>query len=537
MLRATFVALLATSFWYLPTEARRSANELIPTSLPTTSANPFDGTSPQDARFALAAANTTMLASYTFDSGIVCNTQGWTTVDATAVGTVFWHVDDFVGVNVNIGDNYAPLAGARSLWCGARASATGDMCNYLLLPGYGNNWNQVWQTKACIPVSGNLDVSFLLEVDSEPNYDALFLESTADCDPPFHHSGWTHLDGGISEWSGVQTISHAATYMVGPGPVRVRLRFHAGGGFSDQDGNYDSHAGPVVIDNLAVEGLALETFEDEAVGATSSNDWEGVSDPGYGQHMALFPGNTLLQQDACAKNLSCVWAAISGSTSNFACGGFPQQTTVPYGNEFGGYLSNEIWSPLIPLTGSGGRVDLQFTVYRDLPFPQLVFYVWDVRSIVDGCPSPWRSRGFVNYGAQKDWFVHTESVGEFLDLANASHIQVRIGVLDQCGVWCSFPWPGNCHSHAPLIDNVRVYRVDIRRTDLEHARHRHVPRHIPHRRNRYGYGTCGRGAVDYIEHEPNHSPGGLGARHRSRSDHGGGWHQPERSCYRHSRRR
>ncbi len=407
----------------------------------------------------MAAANTTLLASYSFDSGLLCNTQGWTTVDRTTTTTVFWHVDDFAGANDHPSDNYAPLVGARSLWCGARASLVDETCTYLLLPGYGNNWNQAWQTKQCIPVAGDLDVSFLMELDTEQNYDGVRLEYTVDCNASF--SDWTLIDGGIGEWDGIQTLSHSASYVVGSGPVRVRLRFFSDGGFSDQDGNYDSHGGPVVIDNLAVEGLAMETFEDESVGATASNEWESVVNPGYGNYLALFPGVTLVQESVCAKNLSCVWAAISGSTETYACGGFPQQAAVPKGNDDGLYINNEIWSPWIPISGAGSRADLSFDVYRDLPIPQLVFYTWGVRAKVNGCATTWRSRGLVYFGTEKDWVRAVFPFGDLVDWPGATHIQVALGVFDRCGTSCGPFGSGLCHSHAPLFDNVRVYRADI----------------------------------------------------------------------------
>ncbi len=459
MLRAILISIFTAGLAYAEADARRSSSEVLPTSGSQHSSLPFDGVTLSDGRFAMAAANTTLLASYSFNFGASCNTQGWTAVDMTTITTVFWHVDDFAGANVHPSDNYSALAGSRSLWCGLRANAGAETCGYALLPGYGNNWNQAWQTKQCIPVTGLLDVSFLLELDTEDGYDTLYLESNSACDPSFFLR--TELDGGVGNWDGIQTISHSASYAVGAGPVLVRLRFASDGGFSDEDGIYDSHGGPVVIDNLAVEGLAMETFEDESVGATTSNDWEAVISPGYGQHFALFPGTSLVQQDACAKDLSCVWAAISGSTVTYACGGFPQQLAVPYGNDRGQYIHNEIWSPLIALSGNGGRVTLRFSVYRDLALPQDVFYLWSVRSLVAGCFTPWQDRGFVYFGAQKDWFEHTESVGDLLELANASHIQVSVGIIDMCGSWCGPFVPGDCHSHAPLLDNVRVYRVDI----------------------------------------------------------------------------
>ena len=402
-----------------------------------------------------------MLAYFSFDVGATCSTQGWTVVDGTAQIANFWHVDDFAGVNVNPSDSYAPLAGSKSLWCGVRAASTGLGCGYLLLPGYGNNWNQTWQTKACIPVSGNLDVSFLMKVDSEPAYDATFLECTPNCVDPKPLSEWTKLAGGTGVWDGVRNVTHSASYTVAGSSVRVRLRFASDGGFSDEDGNYDSHAGPAVIDNLVVEGLALEDFEGESIGATSAEDWEAGGIPGYGSsYLALFPGVNLVQTDPCHKDLSCMWAAIAGSPETYACGGYPQQLAVPKGNSEGQYINVETWSPLIPMTGTGRVINYQFTIYRDMTLDGLVFNIWDVRAVVNGCEGVWRSRGFVYFGPQKDYLVNTFPVGDFIP-ADASHMRVRLGVIDQCGVWCGSVGSGACHSHAPLLDTVKVYRVDI----------------------------------------------------------------------------
>ncbi len=411
--------------------------------------------------FTSAAVTTVTLYTQTFDVGASCSEAGWTKIDGTAQIATFWHIDDFAGANVTAGDSLAVLAGSQSLWCGARFSTTGLTCGYLVMPGYGNNWNQSWRTKNCIATDGTLNISFLMETDSEPAYDATTLEYTADCSSPF--TGWSELDGGIGVWDGIQGPgTFGGAYAVVGNPIKVRLRFSADGGFSDEDANYDSHAGPVVIDNLVAEGLALENFEaPDPLNATSTTDWEGFGETGYGQHMALFSGISLVQQDACAKNLSCQWAAIQGSSETYACGGFPLQAAVPKGNAEGQYLNNEVWSPSFALAGSGSVINLQFTVYRDMTLDGLVFYIWDVRSInALGCQSAWRSRGFVYFGPQKDYLVNTFPVGDLIP-ASALSMRVRFGVIDQCGVWCGVFGTGACHSHAPLLDKVRVYRVDI----------------------------------------------------------------------------
>ncbi|HEU4929680.1 MAG TPA: hypothetical protein VFU38_07600, partial [Candidatus Krumholzibacteria bacterium] len=280
MLRALIAATIIGVSSHAPAWPRTPVEQPIPTSSPVVEAGAADGSIKPEPRFALAAPNTTMLASFNFDIGATCTAQGWTVVDGTAQVAEFWHVDDFVGANVNAGDSLGVLAGSQSLWCGLRAGTTGLACSYLVLPGYGNNWNQIWQTKSCFPVNGTLDVSFLMEIDSEYAYDATFLEYTTDCSPPF--GGWYELDGGIGVWDGRQNSFVAGgSYSVTGSPVKVRIRFASEGGFSDEDGYYDSHAGPTVVDNLVVEGLSLEDFEGELVNSTETEDWEADVGPGF----------------------------------------------------------------------------------------------------------------------------------------------------------------------------------------------------------------------------------------------------------------
>jgi len=404
-----------------------------------------------------AAQGTTYLYSASFDVGASCTAAGWTTADMTAQSATYFHVDDFVTGGALAG--YAAIQGSKSLWCGARPANTAALCGYVALPGYGNGWNQAWCSKVCLATTGgNIGVSFKADFDSEPGYDATTLEYTADCTGA---SGWTELDGGIGVWDGNFATTVAGSYGGGalPASVRIRLHFTADGAWSDQDGLWPTN-GAVIIDSLKAGALAVEDFEGEAVNATSSNDWQACTPAGYGQYMALFPGVGQVQQDPCARDLSCVWAAINLSLETYACGGFPAQKAVPKGNAAGQYLENEVWSPNIPLAGSGAVVQLQFSIYRDMPLDNLVFYTWHVRTVVAGCPSSWINQNFVHYGGQKDWFRHTQAVGGFLNLAGGSDMNVSIGIVDMCGVWCGVFGSGACHSHAPLLDSVRVVRVN-----------------------------------------------------------------------------
>jgi hypothetical protein len=64
----------------------------------------------------------------------------------------------------------------------------------------------------------------------------------------------------------------------------------------------------------------------------------------------------------------------------------------------------------------------------------------------------------VRYGGGKDWLRSTYSIGQYLE-PGAQYIGIEIGTRDMCGFWCGVYGTGSCHSHAPLIDDVEVYRV------------------------------------------------------------------------------
>ena len=71
-----------------------------------------------------------------------------------------------------------------------------------------------------------------------------------------------------------------------------------------------------------------------------------------------------------------------------------------------------------------------------------------------------RDRNFVYYGGQKDWIQNLQAVGDLINLQTGTAMNIRLGVVDMCGVWCGIYGSGACHSHAPLIDNFKVYRVE-----------------------------------------------------------------------------
>jgi len=422
---------------------------------------------------ASAAANTVVLGSYKFDSGATCTAQGWTTADVTAPTGNYWHVDDFAASNFlgtippgtsAGGLTFNAVQGTKSMWMAKRIPPAGPVdtihCGYLALPGYGNSWNQSFCTTACLALTGNLDVAFKLKYDSEPSYDFTAVEYTNDCTG---NTGWTEIDGGNPLWTAADSITVVGSYAVGAGPVKVRIRFAADGAWSNQDGLYPGFG--TAVDSLSAEGLAVEDFEGEAVGANSSNDWQSCSTPGFGNYLALFKKSTGANyEDQCLDNLSCYWAAINGSTEFYTCGtpAQPAQKIVPHINVRNEYIQNEIWSPVMAFgVSTGTDFRLRYTVYRDLPLDNLIFHVWHVRTIDNtSCPSAWADRNFVYYGDNKDWLINENLIGSKINATTGVSIQVAIGVVDMCQVWCGEIGTGACHSPAPYIDQVKVLRID-----------------------------------------------------------------------------
>jgi hypothetical protein len=230
--------------------------------------------------------------------------------------------------------------------------------------------------------------------------------------------------------------------------------------------------GPFTHTDLDTTILGEWLFDDVG-GDCDSMAWTRVDNSGRGNFAALYHGFDVFQQDGCATYLSCLWGFFDNDgVYDYSCGGHPGVPTVPDGAG-GLYIDNEIWSPVTPLTGSGTSIVLEFDAYRDLVFDELVFYRWRVRSFIDGEPGEWRSKYWCFYGPglTTDWVRHVEEIGELVD-SGATAIQVALGAVDMYGLWFARGL-GDCHSNAPLFDNVRLLRIgtegpvwNVRQIDL-----------------------------------------------------------------------
>jgi hypothetical protein len=412
-----------------------------------------------------SAVDTYFLVWYTFETN---SWQGWSRLDRTAQKDTFFHVDDFFGLG---GGNYGrlvPIAGAKSMWCGVRANA-GDpyLCGWLAAPGYGDNWVQDLQTSA-FTFAGAITWSYHGIFDSEAGFDYTYVQ----------------YDAGGGNWQTLATYDNVvdtiATEVITTTQARTKLRFRfvADGGFSDEDGNWNSD-GAAILDNITVRdagGLInnTETFETARVNATDAGIWHARPGSAYGTYSGL--KNNLIDKDPCGDNFSTQVVFFIGSPNPSSS--YPGLYDTPFCQGTGGTTApcqnDYIVSPVIDMTKYStakntvqngtipagdlpllGGTLLEYTVYRDLALSNLVFYEEYVRNIVDGCPGPWLNDSWVYYGENQDYIYSAYNVSH---LVFADKIQIALTCRDMCDIW--YLQYGNCASHtpSPWFDNVRVER-------------------------------------------------------------------------------
>jgi hypothetical protein len=411
-----------------------------------------------------AAVDTYCLVWYDFEQ---YDWQGWTRVDRTAQPGDFFHVDDFAGLSGGSFGRLVPIEGTKSMWCGTRPDVNDDyLCSWYDAPGYGNGWSQRLTTGA-IAFTGAVTLSYHIVWDSETGYDYTKVE----------------YDAGNDTWEEVASYdgagSAAASHVIATAHARTKLRFRfsSDGAWSDQDGLWNSDGG-CIVDSITVFDTggfsSFENFESAAVGAHESGIWLGRPAPGFGNYSGL--KNNLTDKDPCGENFGTQIVFFVGSPNPSSS--YPGLYDTPFCAGPGGITApcqfehvvspvidgtkystarNEVQDGAIPpgdLPGLGGWY-FRFTVYRDIPLANLVFYQWHVHDIVDGCPGQWEDRSFVYYGPDMD-YIH--SVFELSDLIHGDSVQVSLGVIDMCDVW--YLVNGNCAAHtpSPWFDNVAVYR-------------------------------------------------------------------------------
>ena len=416
-------------------------------------------------------ADTFLLASFDFGGGGP-DPQGWTPIDLTTNLDTYFHVADGAELNGGGTGKLVPIEGLQSMWCGVAPSTQVPYCGYSALPGYGNSW---FQRLTSIEFNGcdSVQITYQICWDSEAGYDRTRLQFD-DGTGFIDHPG---VNGGAGLYEGTGQLTESVGFRSTTGDVQVRFEFTSDGAWSDEDGLWPTD-GAALIDsitmiwfnevppgsgNWVVSETYYEDFEGEAPGdhVTTDGVWTGEKRPGFGDFAQLYSGTTVVQEDPCVTNNSYLWGFFDDPMiTNYSCGGFPAQGAVRFGPDAEGlYLDNGIESPLIPNTGSGDQYILEFDVYGDLPFQNLVYYNWAVREYINGCADSYANSSSLYYQPDADWRHFTLNVGAFID-PSATHIQIMLHAFDRCHAYCSVWGTPYCHSHGPLFDNVRLLRVD-----------------------------------------------------------------------------
>jgi hypothetical protein len=413
-----------------------------------------------------AAVDTYCIVWYSFETN---SWQGWTRVNNTAQIDTFFHVDDFVGLGGGSFGGLVPAEGTKSMWCGVRPNASDPyLCSWKRAPGYGNNWSQMLVTDA-ISLVGAMIFSYHLAYDSEPDYDFTYVE----------------YDGGGGNWQRLAVYDNfgdtiAQHYIpLTISRTKLRFRFTSDGAWSDQDGLWDTD-GAAIVDALRVRDHAAynnyQDFESVPVNAVNAGIWHAQPEIAFGNYSGL--KNNLTDKDPCGDNLGTQVVFFVGSPNPSSS--YPGLYDTPFCMGPGGVSapcqSESIVSPVLDMmmyTTNNSSVQngtippgdlpllggcyLVFTVYRDLPLANLMFYVWSVRSIdALGCPGQWQDDNYVYLSPRRDYLEQWQDVGKYI--AGDDPVQIALGVQDMCDVW--YLSYGNCGAHtpSPWIDNVRLYR-------------------------------------------------------------------------------
>lgn len=235
--------------------------------------------------------------TWTFDHGAPDPLEGWQSIDVTGQPSPRFRTISGATWSGHENAVVAPIpTGAGAAWVGTFQDEADDLCWESGL-GYGNRWVQEWRSPTLhYTGSGAVNLSFRYFSDAEEDYDYARVRIEFD---PLHSvglngDGFTGVIGnpGTSSYPTFATTIPQATFQ-GFTAFSLVFEFTSDGGWSDEDGGFDSSYGPFGADDVAfsgslVEGSVSYGFEggDEgwtaAVGSAEGPEF-GVADfSGYG---------------------------------------------------------------------------------------------------------------------------------------------------------------------------------------------------------------------------------------------------------------
>jgi hypothetical protein len=420
-----------------------------------------------------------------------------TPVDYTGYGNLWkdWLVFDYDMSNLpghNPGD---PATVQYTLWY---KSDLEKCCDFLTFEWYSADPGTGWQTISALDgTTFGDDASMPTPVQ---RYKARFFDSS----DPTHDGGVTPISYGASDY-----------FVDGSGHDHIRLRVSvvSDTGWSDADGlNPTFGRGGSFLDdiNVIVNGVNVSSADWEGAPALTQDDAEGTLSPqinngsgagtaGWLPMPATFSGDFSKviaafvegDIDICRENNTPMLSWINDGTG---CKndplGLPNGSGIPasvgstsYGIPTGagagtvfeyqggllpageGGVSNKWKSPIIRVNPPGssptnGGFALGWTAWQDLPYGNLIFWRYSVRSHdpVSGGWSPWQDCTYHYYGPQSAWANNATSITDKL-VPGADSLQVGFMGIDGAVIFTGSP--STDATPAPEMDNVYVKRYEI----------------------------------------------------------------------------
>ncbi len=410
---------------------------------------------------------------YTFDgAGGNAEPAGWFGVDATRPPQA-WHLDEVALCAGGTTDmsSALPFSGGDpsndyALWCGLTWN-----CAWNHNTGYGNDWDcsvilgaGAWSDSLELDLVAAWDfeggaydyLEVLLEVDGEPELVATFDDEDPRAAAP------------------LRIVLRAADYSGAVGDLH--LRFVSDGGWSDEDGQHETDTGAVWLDNIVLRADGAEILRTDFEDGVLPVGIDFTHPEGAGLDAALY--SNLFAEDECVINSSNAWI--------FAGCNFGAEYPIPiicYGPP---YLEQYAQSPRLEwmhradsslgealAVEPGDEFRLEYQVYMDNPLNALVFHLWEFdwfsQDIAD-CSYVSIVETTVYHGEDRRWLHFDQHIEPEMMPANVAGLNLRLGMIDLCSIWCNTQGDGTGHRWAPYIDKVRMKLIrGGNGTDFDHA--------------------------------------------------------------------
>ncbi|MCA9726604.1 MAG: hypothetical protein KC729_02910, partial [Candidatus Eisenbacteria bacterium] len=196
--------------------------------------------------------------SWTWDHGGGDPMEGWRGSDLKLPQLYFRPIDTGLWA---AGDNGVPapiLTGSGSAWLGLFQGEARAWCWSGGL-GYGNYWcTRLRSPDLFYPGTGTVDLSFTYFADIEPSYDYLrvLLQRDDGSEASLNGNGFTGRHGMEGQPPRGTSFATELDEAILAGSTRFALifEFDSDGGWSDEDGEFDTTYGPFAVDDLSLTG-------------------------------------------------------------------------------------------------------------------------------------------------------------------------------------------------------------------------------------------------------------------------------------------